>query len=396
MTTTQPPLKPGDRVLVEAKAAYVPGWLTILGTDEHIEMERCVWHPMSAEDALRKVYDAAEALADAHRAFQRDLISSADDIGDSRLARLIKVSHLVAAVDAFRAAQTVPESGAISPQDAQQAEAGATETPEPEKGAEGCDCHRPCCSAHAPNGAAALMDCERYRRTHFVQAGPCCEHWPAAPARSDLADAHTVAKVDAQPQPTDAPRRWVCSADWQNACPRHTPNCQPDCAVDTTTAAGRREVTARFLAHMDGRAPTPADYAEADNLIDLLGLREMEEERDKARRARKALKEARATLGERTEALVAYQAACGQHQRAAFDAAGKYESLRAGVAALAENWDEIATQMLAARDRSEDRHRRGRLEHVASAYCHVAAELRALLAPAASTTDGATHVDPAV
>ncbi|QPX62619.1 hypothetical protein SEA_WOLLYPOG_69 [Arthrobacter phage Wollypog] len=29
--------------------------------------------------------------------------------------------------------------------------------------------HNPCCSAHGVD-----MDCERYRRTHFVEVRPCC------------------------------------------------------------------------------------------------------------------------------------------------------------------------------------------------------------------------------
>ena len=29
--------------------------------------------------------------------------------------------------------------------------------------------HDPCCSAHG-----IPMDCERYRRTHFVEVRPCC------------------------------------------------------------------------------------------------------------------------------------------------------------------------------------------------------------------------------
>lgn len=29
--------------------------------------------------------------------------------------------------------------------------------------------HEPCCTAHG-----IPMDCERYRRTHFVEVRPCC------------------------------------------------------------------------------------------------------------------------------------------------------------------------------------------------------------------------------
>jgi hypothetical protein len=32
--------------------------------------------------------------------------------------------------------------------------------------------HNPCCSSHGVN-----MTCETYRRTHFVEVGPCCEHY---------------------------------------------------------------------------------------------------------------------------------------------------------------------------------------------------------------------------
>lgn len=37
--------------------------------------------------------------------------------------------------------------------------------------------HRPCCSSHT---MAACCAC--YRRTHFVEVGPCCSAWTAASA----------------------------------------------------------------------------------------------------------------------------------------------------------------------------------------------------------------------
>lgn len=33
--------------------------------------------------------------------------------------------------------------------------------------------HDPCCSSHG-----VPMDCATYRRTHFVEVGPCCSAWP--------------------------------------------------------------------------------------------------------------------------------------------------------------------------------------------------------------------------
>lgn len=32
--------------------------------------------------------------------------------------------------------------------------------------------HNPCCSSHGE-----ALDCETYRRTHFVEVGPCCSVW---------------------------------------------------------------------------------------------------------------------------------------------------------------------------------------------------------------------------
>ncbi|BAH52272.1 hypothetical protein [Rhodococcus opacus] len=32
--------------------------------------------------------------------------------------------------------------------------------------------HTPCCSSHRVD-----MNCETYRRTHFVEVGPCCAAW---------------------------------------------------------------------------------------------------------------------------------------------------------------------------------------------------------------------------
>lgn len=37
--------------------------------------------------------------------------------------------------------------------------------------------HAPCCSSHGVD-----MDCETYRRTHFVEVGPCCAAWQARAA----------------------------------------------------------------------------------------------------------------------------------------------------------------------------------------------------------------------
>lgn len=34
--------------------------------------------------------------------------------------------------------------------------------------------HRPCCSSHGRH-----MTCAEYRRTHFVEVGPCCSIWAA-------------------------------------------------------------------------------------------------------------------------------------------------------------------------------------------------------------------------
>lgn len=56
--------------------------------------------------------------------------------------------------------------------------------------------HTPCCSAHGVD-----MDCERYRRTHFVEVGPCCGAWhgPVRPPSPPTPE---------PPQPVCAPRHF--------------------------------------------------------------------------------------------------------------------------------------------------------------------------------------------
>lgn len=69
--------------------------------------------------------------------------------------------------------------------------------------------HDPCCSSHG-----VPMDCERYRRTHFVEVRPCCSV-DAARLRQEQAPATPKVKAKA-PKPEAKPR---------GPEPEHCPHC---------------------------------------------------------------------------------------------------------------------------------------------------------------------------
>jgi hypothetical protein len=58
--------------------------------------------------------------------------------------------------------------------------------------------HNPCCSSHGVD-----MDCAKYRRTHFVEVGNCCDAWarqhPTMPIPDDAAEAFRRVKT-----------KWAC------------------------------------------------------------------------------------------------------------------------------------------------------------------------------------------
>ena len=58
--------------------------------------------------------------------------------------------------------------------------------------------HDPCCSSHG-----ARLGCEAYRRSHFVEVGPCCEVWamehPEYGTATNPTRPEPVAPVDERP-----------------------------------------------------------------------------------------------------------------------------------------------------------------------------------------------------
>lgn len=55
--------------------------------------------------------------------------------------------------------------------------------------------HAPCCSSHGVD-----MDCAKYRRTHFVKVGNCCDAWarqhPTMPIPDEAAEAFRRVKTE--------------------------------------------------------------------------------------------------------------------------------------------------------------------------------------------------------